>query len=95
MLAPRLRHGTISEVQCRKERNFIDSSHRIASSEHIYQIGVSVQLSTMLLALWLAISLYAALRPANRNLALAAFSFRLSEVVLGAMLTRSKYKTTE
>jgi hypothetical protein len=35
--------------------------------------GVSVQLSTMLLALWLAISLYAALRPANRNLALAAF----------------------
>jgi hypothetical protein len=39
----------------------------------------------MLLALWLAISLCAALRPANRNLALAAFSFRLSEVVLGSM----------
>jgi hypothetical protein len=44
-----------------KSGNFIDSSHRISSSEHIYRIGVSVQLSTMLLALWLAISLYAAL----------------------------------
>jgi hypothetical protein len=39
----------------------------------------------MLLTLWLATSLYAALRPANRKLALAAFSFRLSEVVLGSM----------
>ncbi|HUZ94263.1 MAG TPA: DUF4386 domain-containing protein [Edaphobacter sp.] len=68
-----------------KSGNFIDSSHRIASSEHLYRIGVSVQLSTMLLALWLAISLYVALRPANRNLALAALSFRLGEIVLGAM----------
>jgi len=67
-----------------KSGNFIDSSHRIASSVHVYRIGVSVQLTTMLLALWLAISLYVALRPANRNLALAALSFRLSEVVLGA-----------
>jgi hypothetical protein len=62
---------------------FLDSSHRIASSEHLYRIGISVQLSTMFLALWLAISLYVALRPANRNLALAAFSFRLGEIVLG------------
>jgi hypothetical protein len=54
---------------------FLDSSHRIASSEHLYRIGISVQLSTMFLALWLAISLYVALRPANRNLALAAFCF--------------------
>ena len=65
--------GLFLRSSIEKSGTFLDSSHRIASSEHVYRIGVSVQLSTMLLALWLAISLYVALRPANRNLALAAF----------------------
>lgn len=76
--------GLFLRSSIEKSGTFLDFSHRIASSEHVYRIGVSVQLSTMLLAFWLAISLYVALRPANRNLALAAFSFRLGEIVLGA-----------
>jgi Domain of unknown function (DUF4386) len=76
--------GLFLRSSIEKSGNFIDFSHRIASSAHVYRIGVSVQLSTMLLALWLAISLYVALRPVNRNLALAALSFRLGEIVLGA-----------
>lgn len=76
--------GLFLRSSIEKSGNFINASHRIASSVRVYRIGVSVQLSTMLLALWLAISLYIALRAVNRNLALAAFSFRLGEIVLGA-----------
>jgi hypothetical protein len=63
--------------------NFIESAHRILQSEHMYRVGLCVQLAEMLLTLWLAVGLYVTVRPLNRNLAIAALSSRMAEVILG------------
>ena len=62
--------------------NFAETAHRIMTSEQLYRIGLSSLLVSALCTVFLAMGLYVAVKPINRNLALLAFAFRLAEAIL-------------
>jgi hypothetical protein len=62
--------------------NFTETAHRIAGSELLYRIGLSSFLIGGLCSVLLAMGLYGAVKPINKNLALLALVFRLVEATL-------------
>ncbi len=65
--------------------NFVETAHRIATSEQLYRIGLCCSLAGGLSTILLAIGLYAAVKPVDTNLAMMALVFRVAEVAIGAV----------
>jgi len=65
--------------------NFVETAHRIMASETLYRLGLGLSLLGSLSTILLAIGLYAAVRPFDRNLALMALMFRVVESAIGAL----------
>jgi hypothetical protein len=74
--------------------SFVEIAHRIAASEHLYRLGLVLQIVEMLLTLWLAVGLYVTVRPINRNLAVGALASRMAEVILGGAWILLEYTGT-
>ncbi len=66
---------------------FAETAARIASSERLYRVGLSIVLLASLSSTLLAFALYATLRPVNRLLAQLAMIFSLNDSFL-ALLVR-------
>jgi hypothetical protein len=64
--------------------NFAETAHRIMGAELFYRFGLSCQLITCLCCMVLAMGLYVAVKPIDKNLALFALFFRMAENILGA-----------
>jgi magnesium-transporting ATPase (P-type) len=64
--------------------NFAETAHRIMGAELLYRFGLSCQLITCLCCMVLAMGLYVAVKPIDKNLALFALLFRMTENILGA-----------
>ncbi len=62
--------------------NFMETAHRVAGSELWYRFGLFCLILNWVLCIFLAMGLYAALKPANSTLALFGLLFRLAENVL-------------
>jgi hypothetical protein len=67
--------------------NFAETAHRIMGSELLYRIGLSNFLVASLCTVFLAMGLYVAVKPINKNLALLALAFRLVEATLFGVLS--------
>jgi NADH:ubiquinone oxidoreductase subunit K len=67
--------------------NFAETAHRIVGSELLYRIGLSCFLIAGLCTVFLAMGLYGAVKPVNKNLALLAMTFRLVEAALFGVLS--------
>jgi hypothetical protein len=67
--------------------NFAETAHRIMSSELLYRIGLSSFIIAGLCTVFLAVGLYGAVKPINKNLALLAMAFRLVEATLFGVLS--------
>jgi hypothetical protein len=65
--------------------SFVETSHRIAASELLYRIGLTLALLGSLSTVLLAIGLYATLKPVDPNLALTGLVFRAAEAAIGGM----------
>ena len=65
--------------------NFVETAHRIMASETLYRIGLCLSLVGSLSTILLAIGLYVAVKPFDRNLAMMALGFRLVESAVGAL----------
>ncbi len=65
--------------------NFVETSHRIMASETLYRIGLCCSLTGSLSTILLAIGLYAAVKPADGNLAMMALLFRVAEAATGGV----------
>ena len=65
--------------------NFVETSHRIMASETLYRIGLCCSLTGSLSTILLAIGLYAAVKPADGNLAMMALLFRVAEAAIGGV----------
>jgi hypothetical protein len=65
--------------------NFVEASQRIMASETLYRIGLCCSLAGSLSTIPLAIGLYVAVKPADRNLAMMALLFRVAEAAIGGM----------
>jgi hypothetical protein len=63
--------------------DFIETAHRVMTSEQFYRFGLCCLTLNGVLCMFLAIGLYAALKPANSTLALFGLLFRLAENMLG------------
>jgi hypothetical protein len=59
----------------------------MASSNWLFRLGVACEIVMYALVILLAQALYVVLRPVNRNLALLALLWRLSEAIVGSALT--------
>src|SRR5205085_9637986 len=55
------------------------------ASEHLYRIGLSIELIETISALVLGFLLYVILKPVNKSLAQLALYFRLAESIVGAI----------
>jgi hypothetical protein len=64
---------------------YIERASRIVASEHLYRIGLSIELIETISALVLGFLLYVILKPVNKSLAQLAFYFRLAESIVGAV----------
>jgi len=64
--------------------NFVETSHRIMASEQLYRAGLCCSLIGSLSTVLLAIGLYVAVKPVDRNLAMMALLFRVVESAAGA-----------
>jgi hypothetical protein len=62
--------------------SFAETAQRIMGSELLYRIGLSCFLIASLCTVFLAMGLYVAVKPINKNLALLALVFRLVEATL-------------
>jgi hypothetical protein len=62
--------------------NFSETAHKIMGSEMLYRIGLSSTLIGGLCTVLLAMGLYGAVKPINKNLAMLALVFRLVEATL-------------
>jgi hypothetical protein len=62
--------------------NFAETARRIMGSEFLYRIGLSSFLIASLCTVFLAMGLYVAVKPIDKNLALLALVFRLVEATL-------------
>jgi hypothetical protein len=67
--------------------NFAQTAHKIIGSEILYRIGLSSLLAGGLCTVFLAMSLYAAVKPVDETLALFALVFRLAEATLFGVLS--------
>ena len=65
--------------------SFAERAEKIIAAEPLYRLGLLLSLAGPILTLLLAVALYVAVRPVDRNLALAALLFRTSEAVIGAI----------
>ncbi len=65
--------------------NFVETSHRIIASETLYRLGLCCSLVGSLSTILLAIGLYVAVKPVDRNLAMMALLFRVAEAATGAI----------
>jgi hypothetical protein len=65
--------------------NFVETSHRIMASETLSRIGHCCSLVGSLSTIPLAIGLYVAVKPFDRNLAMIALLFRVVESAIGAL----------
>lgn len=63
---------------------FVETAHRIMASETLYRIGLGLSLAGSLSTILLAIGLYVAVKPFDRNLAMMALLFRVVEITVGA-----------
>ena len=59
--------------------DFTQTAHRVAESELLYRFGLSTGLVASLCIVFLAVGLYVAVKPIDRQLALLALVFRLLE----------------
>src|SRR4029077_20947534 len=66
--------------------NFLATAHAVAASETLYRVGLVLGLIGTLSTILLAVGLYVALRPIDRNLAMTALLFRLAETVMGGVV---------
>ncbi len=64
------------------EGNFAETAHRIAASELFYRFGLSCVIVNWVLCMFLAMGLYAAVKPVNSTLALFGLLFRFAENTL-------------
>ena len=62
--------------------NFAETAHRVMANELLYRFGLSCLILNWLLCIFLAMGLYAALKPVNSTLALFGLLFRLAENIL-------------
>src|SRR4029077_6369039 len=66
--------------------NFLATAHAVAASETLYRVGLVLGLIGTLSTILLAVGLYVALRPIDRNLAMTGLLFRLAETVIGGVV---------
>jgi hypothetical protein len=66
--------------------NPLETAHRIAGSELLYRVGLSLGVLNTFSAVLLAVGLYFTLKPVNKNLAFLALIFELIYVTVGAAL---------
>ena len=64
--------------------NFAETARRIAASEALYRVGLSLNLVASICTVLLAMGLYVVLKPIDANLALLALLFRLVEAAISA-----------
>lgn len=62
--------------------SFTETAHKIMGAEMLYRIGLSSVLTGALCTVFLAMGLYVAVKPIDKNLALLALVFRLAEATL-------------
>jgi hypothetical protein len=67
--------------------NFTETSHAIMRSELLYRIGLTSIFIGALSTVFLAMGLYVAVKPINKNLALLALLFRLVEATMFGLLS--------
>lgn len=67
--------------------DFAATAQKIVASELVYRLGISFTLAGALCTVLLAMGLYGALKPVDKDLALLAFSFRLAEGILFGLQT--------
>jgi Domain of unknown function (DUF4386) len=65
--------------------SFEDRAERIIAGEPLYRLALVLSLGGTLATMLLAMGLYVAVRPVDRNLALVALLFRTAEAVIGAV----------
>ena len=64
---------------------FAETAGRIAASEHLYRLGLLIELTETLSALLLGFALYATLRPVDQLLAQLGMYWRMAESLIGAV----------
>jgi len=64
--------------------NVVETAHRIVAHELLFRFGLALGSLNAVCAVLLAVSLYAAVRAINKNLALAALAFELVYASVGA-----------
>lgn len=64
---------------------FAETAKRIAASEHLYRLGLLIELTETLSALLLGFALYAVLRPVDKLLAQLGMYWRMAESLIGAV----------
>jgi hypothetical protein len=74
---------------------FLDAAHSVAAGETLYRIGLLFGLVGNLSTVLLAIGLYVALKPVDRNLAITALLFRVAESVIGAVVVVFGFATLQ
>jgi len=62
--------------------DFMETAHRVMASELFYRVGLCCLVFNWLLCIFLAMGLYAALKPVESTLALFGLLFRLAENIL-------------
>jgi len=65
--------------------SFAEQAKRIAASEHLYRLALSLELVETMSALLLGFALYVTLRPVNELVARLAMFFRMAESIAGAV----------
>nr|WP_315476841.1 DUF4386 domain-containing protein [uncultured Undibacterium sp.] len=65
--------------------DFASRAHNATNSEHLYRIGLALQLMASVCTTVLAYALYVTLKPANERIAQLAMLFRLGETFVGAV----------
>ena len=64
---------------------FAETANRIAASEHLYRLGLLIELTETLSALLLGFALYATLKPVDRLLAQLGMYWRMAESLIGGV----------
>jgi hypothetical protein len=77
--------GLLIESHITGSGTFAEAAKRVAASQHLYRIGLCIELIETMSALVLAFALYVTLKPFNLLLAQHAMYWRLGESLLGAV----------